>query len=241
MWLIKQQIPAIFILSACLGLDLLRPGIGAANSQASQKYPVITAQATDSQPAQRPRLKPSFFEEERRPRFGFGDFLDSALNGLENAFGADDTTQVIQNVGFDAISVPALEGIPGILTVSDFKDNNIGVFLNTTLIGEGVNLTFTNSQPNSDQRTGTITVNGTVNTATGTLTFNNEVRQYNAGFSNKGNDVSAVLLIVDPNNPNNSLFIQLPRTTVAGANDLNDDDDVVSGPASLTIGLPSDR
>lgn len=240
MWLLKQ-IPAIFIFSACLVLNLNLSGIGAAHAQSSEPSEQIIAQATDSQPAPRRRIKPSFFEEERRPKFGFGDFLDSALNGVENAFGADDTTQIIQGIAFDTISIPVLQGIAGTLTVSDFKDNNIGTFLNTTLIGEGVNLSFTNSQPNSDQRTGTITVNGTVSSGSGTLTFNNEVRQYNAGFSNKGNDVSAVFLIVDPNDPSRSIFIQLPRTTVEGANDLNDDDDVVSGRASLSIGLPSDR
>jgi len=240
MWLLKQ-IPAIFIFSACLGLNLNLSGIGAAHAQSSEPSEQIIAQATDSQAAPRRRIKPSFFEEERRPKFGFGDFLDSALNGVENAFGADDTTQIIQGIAFDTISIPVLQGIAGTLTVSDFKDNNIGTFLNTTLIGEGVNLSFTNSQPNSDQRTGTITVNGTVSSGSGTLTFNNEVRQYNAGFSNKGNDVSAVFLIVDPNDPSRSIFIQLPRTNVEGANDLNDDDDVVSGRASLSIGLPSDR
>jgi hypothetical protein len=240
MWQLKQ-IPAIFIFLAGLGLNLNLSGIGAAHAQSSESSEQIIAQATDSQPAPRRRIKPSFFEEERRPKFGFGDFLDSALNGVENAFGADDTTQIIQNIGFDAISVPVLQGISGTLTVSDFEDNDIGTFLNTTLIGDGVNLSFTNSQPNSDQRTGTITVNGTVSSGSGTLTFNNEVRQYNAGFSNKGNDVSAVFLIVDPNDPNSAIFIQLPRTTVEGANDLNDDDDVVSGRASLSIGLPTDR
>jgi hypothetical protein len=238
MWPFKQ-IPALLILSASLGLNLAAGAI--APAQSSELSEQIIAQETETPSAPRRRIKPSFFEEERRPKFGFGDFLDSALNGVENAFGADDTTQIIQGVGFNAVSVPVLQGISGILTVSDFEDNNIGTFLNTTLTGEGVNLSFTNSQPNSDQRTGTITVNGTVSSGSGTLTFNNEVRQYNAGFSNKGNDVSAVFLIVDPNNPNNSIFIQLPRTAVEGANDLNDDDDVVSGRASLSIGLPSDR
>lgn len=239
MWQLKQ-IPAFFIFSACLGLNLTIAGIGAiAHAQASQKSPAIIAQTTDSPETPRRRIKPSFFEEERRPKFGFGDFLDSALNGVENAFGADDTTNLIQGVAFDAISIPVLQGLSGTLTVSDFEDNNIGTFLNTTFIGNGVNLTFTNSQPNSDQRTGTITVNGSVPGLD--RPFNNEVLQYNAGFSNQGNDVSAVFLIVDPNEPNRSIFIQLPRTTVEGADDLNDDNDVVSGPASLSIGLPSDR
>jgi hypothetical protein len=240
MWLLKQ-ISAFFIFSACLGLNLNLSGIGAAHAQSSESSEQIIAQTTDSPETPRRRIKPSFFEEERRQKFGFGDFLDSALNGVENTFGADDTTSLIQNIAFDTISIPVLQGVPGTLTVSDFKDNDNG-FLNTTFTGEGVTLTFTNSQPNSDQRTGTIEVD----TLNGSLPgldrpFKNEVLQYNAGFSNKGNDISAVFLIVDPNDPNRSIFIQLPRTTVEGADDLNDDDDVVSGRASLSIGLPSDR
>lgn len=239
MWQLKQ-IPAIFIFLAGLGLNLTIAGIGAAHAQSSESSEQIIAQETDSQPAPRRRIKPSFFEEERRPKFGFGDFLDSALNGVENAFGADDTTSLIQGIAFDTISIPVLQGISGTLTVSDFKDNDNG-FLNTTFIGDGVNLTFTGSQPNSDQRTGTINVSGSIFTDQISLTLDKQNIQYNAGFSNKGNDVSAVFLIVDPNDPNSAIFIQLPRTQIEGADDLNDDDDVVSGPASLSIGLPSDR
>jgi hypothetical protein len=239
MWPIKQKIPAFFLSSACLGLNLTTGAV--ATGQQPQLSELIIAQTPENPETPRRRIKPSFFEEERRPKFGFGDFLDSALNGVENAFGADDTTSLIQNIAFDTISIPVLQGISGTLTVSDFKENDNG-FLNTTFTGEGVTLTFTNSQPNSDQRTGTIEVN----TPNGSLPglnrpFNNEVLQYNAGFSNKGNDVSAVFLIVDPNDPSRSIFIQLPRTQIEGADDLNDDEDEVSGRASLSIGLPSDR
>lgn len=237
-----KKIPASLIVAAGLGLNFaLAQMIPAQANQASPRIDRIVAQSSDNPSTPRRRIKPSFFEEERRARFGFGDFLESALDGRQNAFGSDDTTSIIQNIAFDAISIPVLQGLSGTITVSDFEDNDIGTFLNTTFVGENVNLQFTNSVPNSDERTGSITVNGTVTTNGRTFIFENQVREYNAGFSNKGDDVSAVFLIVDPNDPDTAIFIQLPRTGVEGADDLNDDDDVVSGPANLTIGLPTDR
>ena len=60
---------------------------------------------------------------------------------------------------------------------------------------------------------------------------------YNAGFSSKGNKVSGVLQVIDPNNPGNTIFIQLPVTTVSDT----DDNKPISAPGRLSIGLPTDR
>ena len=143
------------------------------------------AQSTDSGRKRRRRIRTSFFEEERK-LFGFGDFLDSALDGAQNAFGADTVTNLSGETSRNALSNTLVEiqlspnGIPGepVLSISDFNDNNIGDFLNTRVVGDGVDLTFSNSQPNSDSRTGRITVQGSVTANGRTFTFNNEVRNW---------------------------------------------------------------
>lgn len=77
----------------------------------------LISQATQTKPAaSRPRPKPAFFEEERRPRFGFGDFLNSALDGADNSFSSDSVQQ--SPITLEPLSVVVVTtGIDGILTV----------------------------------------------------------------------------------------------------------------------------
>ncbi|MFM2061129.1 MAG: hypothetical protein RLZZ507_799 [Cyanobacteriota bacterium] len=51
-------------------------------------------QAEENKPQIR-RPKPSFFEQERKQKFGFADFVNSALDGVDTFFGADNTAQSI--------------------------------------------------------------------------------------------------------------------------------------------------
>lgn len=227
---------AIVMLAAASGLFLALAEPAKAGEAGKSGDSEIIAQSTDSGQQKRPRLRNSFFEQERK-LFGLGDFLDSALDGVQNVFGADNQTNLSEETSLDALSSIEQSGLEAILTVSDFNDNDRGDFLNTTLVGDGVNLSFSNSQPNSDERTGTIVVNGNV----GELQFNGIRVNYNAGFSSKNDDVSGVIQLTDPNNPGRAIFIQLPRTGVEGVGDLNSDNDRVSGRARLSIGLPSDR
>jgi len=76
----------------------------------------LISQATQTKPAaSRPRPKPAFFEEERRPRFGFGDFLNSALDGADNSFSSDSVQK--SSITLEPLSVVVTTGIDGILTV----------------------------------------------------------------------------------------------------------------------------
>lgn len=51
-------------------------------------------QAEENKPQIR-RPKTSFFEQERKEKFGFADFVNSALDGFDTFFGADNTAQSI--------------------------------------------------------------------------------------------------------------------------------------------------
>jgi len=62
-------------------------------------------------------------------------------------------------------------------------------------------------------------------------TFFEQERKHRFGFS-------GVILVTDPTNPSNSVFINLPPQLVPGAVDTSQP---ISSPASLTFGLPTDR
>ncbi|NES19772.1 MAG: hypothetical protein F6K41_12795 [Symploca sp. SIO3E6] len=217
----------LILASVCLGLNPIL--LGVANAQDTSE-----AEPAETEPESSPRRLESFFEQERRPRFGAGDFLDSAINGIENFF--PDPAKVS---GFrsDPLSNP-LATIPGIITVQS-RDDNSPNFLNTDFDGGDLaNLELTNAQPSSNLRLGTLTVNGNVTLNNGqTLQLNNVPATYNAGFSSRENTISGVLQVIDPNNPGNTILIQLPSTRVPNA----DANQPISSPGSLSIGLPTDR
>ncbi|EDX77838.1 hypothetical protein MC7420_3162 [Coleofasciculus chthonoplastes PCC 7420] len=241
---VRHQNPTVigFIIFLCLWLSPTLVSPVKAQDVPDESSPEVTnPEATETNSADieaARRMRPTFFEQERKPRFGFGDFLRSALDGEQNVF--PDPAKVS---GFtsDALSVPLVTDIPGTLTVFS-RDEDSENFLNTDFSSPSAGtLMLTNTNQSSDPGLGTLTVTGSITLNNGqTLNFNNVPADYNAGFSSKGDRVSGVLLVTDPNNPNNSILIQLPVTNIDGFAD-SDDNEPLSAPASLSIGLPTDR
>ena len=224
----KRSKTYLLVVSACLGVNLAF----ASNSFAqTAPNPANAAQA-------KPRLRATFFEEERRlGRFGFGDFLRSALDSEQNAFA--DPAKIS---GFEQSFNPLYArpgNISGTLSVESTNEDNPN-FLRTNFNSDRNfgSLQFSSVQQNSDFRTGNLTVNGTITANGQTINFVNAPATYNAGISSKDNNVSAVILIADPNNPTQSLYIQLPPTNITG---YAGSDSIPPTPASLSIGFPSDR
>lgn len=193
------------------------------------------AQAEPSQPTRR-RIKNPFFEQERKLRFGYGDFLESALDGADNFFAADSITN-LSNVNLNAQPIPGAQNIPGVLTVGS-RDQDDPNFLTTTYVAPGVNLIFSNPGYGSDPRIGTLTVNGTIRVGAQSLIFNNLRANYSGSFSVNNNRVSGAVEVVDPSNPGNSIFIQLPPTIIP---DVDNDNTPISAGAGFSTGLPTDR
>jgi hypothetical protein len=227
----------LLLLSSCYCLTLVAIGVVNAQETVESKEPVSEspiAQSAPSQPA-RPRLRVPFFEDERKLRFGFGDFLQSALDGVDNFYGAD----AINNLSNDPLSNPLAQNINGTLTVQS-RDENDSNFLTTTFNAPGVSLIFTDPSYGSDPRIGSITVNGSITLSNGTTLSFNDVRSYNGSFSAKSDQVSGAIQLVDPSNPGTTILIQLPVTSIENIGDV-DDSDPLSRPATLSIGLPTDR
>lgn len=217
---------SLLLSAICLGATLSIANISLAQ----------TAPASNNAVQAKPRLRGTFFEEERKlQRFGFGNFLRSALDGEQNAF-ADPAK--ISGFERDANPLYASPGnVAGELSVVSTNEDNPN-FLTTEFNSAFGTLQFNSVQQNSDFRTGSLTVNGTISANGRTVTFNNTPATYNAGISSKNDVVSAVILVADPNNPGQSIYIQLPPTNVAGYENL---EGLPSSPASLSIGFPTDR
>jgi len=105
-----------------------------------------------------------------------------------------------------------------------------GSFIST----DGTNLQFSNVMPGSSPQRGTLTVQGNI-LINGVLTPVNGVREYSAGGNENNGFVSATVQLVDPNNPSQAIFIQVPATRNLGNRN------TASGPANLSIGRPIDR
>ncbi|HAT13929.1 MAG TPA: hypothetical protein DCS91_10465 [Microcoleaceae bacterium UBA11344] len=201
----------------------------------------LIAQATETKPAaSRPRPRTAFFEEERRQRFGFGDFLNSALDGADNAFSGDS----VQNspITLEPLSGVFTTGINGTLTVgiNDSRRTtndsiNNPAFLNGSFIStDGTNLQFSNVISGSSPQRGTLNVNGTI-LINGVPNPVIGVREYSASGNENNGFVSATVQLVDPNNPSQAIFIQVPAARNSG------DRNTARGPANLSIGRPIDR
>ena len=187
------------------------------------------------------RMRPTFFEQERQPRFGFGDFLNSALDGNQNAF--PDPAKVS---GFrsNPLSDTLLVDVEGLLTVES-RDDDTANFLDTDFdvsgVGASGSVTLTDADPSSDPHLGNLTVSVDLTLDDGqTIELTGVPANFNAGFSSRDDNVTGVLLITDPNNPRQSILIQLPVTNIEGFAEL-DDDEPITAPARLSIGLPTDR
>src|SRR5919202_1927486 len=140
--------------------------IGVANAQetveaANPTSETSIAQAESSQPTRR-GIKNPVFEEERKLRFGYAGFLESALDGADNFFAADSITN-LSNVNLNAQPIPGAQNILGTLTVEN-RNKNASNFLQTTFYAPGVELIFTNPSYGSDPRIGTITVTDKIGT-----------------------------------------------------------------------------
>jgi hypothetical protein len=183
---------------------------------------------------------PCFFEQERRPRFGFGDFLDSAINGADNALSSD-PVQNTPSVRLQPLSrtadSPSLENPSrGILEIGINSDRSD--FLQGTFISNNgsASLTFTDTQQSSTPQRGNLTMqNGSFVIINGVRTPISGRFQYNGSGNDKNDIFSGTVQLIDPNNPNQAIFIQVTPTPNQG------NDDRAKGPANLSIGRPIDR
>jgi hypothetical protein len=217
-------LPAAFSFLSLIGVT---PTIAVETAQQN----TLIAQATETKPAaSRPRPRTAFFEEERRPRFGFGDFLNSALDGADNAFAGD----AVQQSPIQLTPVPPIESTNGILSVG-INDNRSDFLQGSFTATDGTNLNFTDVKSGSNPQRGSLTVNGTI-FVNGVPTPVNGFREYNASGNEKNGSVSATVQLFDPNNPSQAIFIQVPAARNSGENR-----DTVRAPANLSIGRPIDR
>ena len=192
------------------------------------------SQAEENNP-QKGRPKASFFEQERKQKFGFSDFVSSALDGSDTFFAADNNVKNLLAISKQNQFYNATMPMIGTLTIQSL-DKNDSNFLNTILTGPlpqgGSGTIFTLSHPNlsTDPRIGTINVSG----IPGVTTF-----QYTGSFSIKGNLVSGAIQLIDPKNPQQSYFIQLPVTNIPNVNN----NTILTKPVSVifSTGLPIDR
>lgn len=216
-------LPAAFSFLSLIGVT---PTIAVETAQQN----TLIAQATETKPAaSRPRPRTAFFEEERRPRFGFGDFLNSALDGADNAFAGDS----VQNSSIELTPVPRIESISGILSVG-INDNRPNFLIGNFSATDGTSLSFTNVKSGSNPQRGSLTVNGTI-LINGVLTPVSGFREYSASGNENQGSVSATVQLFDPNNPSQAIFIQVPAARNSG------DRNTVTAPANLSIGRPIDR
>jgi hypothetical protein len=188
------------------------------------------------------RLRATFFEEERRLRYGFTDFLEAALDGASNSINSS-----IRNPNFLNLD-PSVEANPdelrGSLTLES-RDPNDDNFLvgNFNPPGAGA-LNITNVTRDSGRpQTGQVSINGTIQVqnpdgSTRPITVNIVNGRYRASGSQRGDLFSGTIEITDPNNPNQVVLIQVPRTDLNG---VEDDSTLITRPANLSIGRPVDR
>jgi hypothetical protein len=204
--------------------------IAGAKAEVEPKEELTVAQAEVTQ-EEKKELRTGFFEEERRQRFGFGDFLDVALDGADNAFGNDRINTPTQGIQADALTSREFAPIGG--TISINVDSDSDNFLQGGFVGPGVSLQFNNVQQGSTPQ------RGTLNLAPGSVINGRQVsgfRQYNGAGNEKNGVFTGRIQLVDPNNPTDTIYIQVPPTR-----NLSNDDDFGRGPGRLSIGRPVDR
>ncbi|MBD1847235.1 hypothetical protein H6F89_28295 [Cyanobacteria bacterium FACHB-63] len=177
-------------------------------------------------------LRSTFFEEERRLRFGFTNFLDAALDGAGNAINTN-----VRNPETFATVLEASRGgpLPGTLVVGS-RDRNDPNFLASTFTADSVGtVTITRVSPDSNEQTGNVdlqlrSINGQ------SLDIVNG--RYRASGAANNDRVSGVIEVTDPTNPERAVFIQLPPNTSPNASDNNQ---TISGRATVSVGRPVDR
>ena len=183
----------------------------------------------------RPRV--TFFEQEQKfskddsPNFGNENFLQSALSGTTMAIEdpAKLSPNAVNSFSANLITSPTVVGLlkTGPLNSAQSSVNNV----NFTPVGSISPTVFGTLTPSSNPQIGTITItSGTLNGQNVAGTYN-----YNAGYSRSGSTSSGTILLVNPNNPSQSLLIQAPPQPFSGSSN------GINGPASISIGLPKDR
>ena len=175
----------------------------------------------------RPRV--TFFEQEQK--FGNEDFLQSALAGTTQAIEdpAKLSPNAVNSFSANLITSPTVVGLlkTGPLNSAQSSVNNV----NFTPVGSISPTVFGTLTPSSNPQIGTITItSGTLNGQNVAGTYN-----YNASYSRSGSTSSGTILLVNPNNPSQSLLIQAPPQPFSGSSN------GINGPASISIGLPKDR
>lgn len=176
------------------------------------------------------RLRATFFEEERRLRYGFTDFLEAALDGASNSINSRFDPDTLNT---DPIISANPDELPGTLTIVN-RNSNRANFLQgdfSTTEGERVSIQQANPDDNNPQ-TGdvTLTVNGIPGFTNG---------RYRAGYSQRGDRATGSIEITNVNNRNQVLLIQIPETNIPA--DQRSFNDRLSTPATLSIGRPVDR
>jgi hypothetical protein len=227
-----------FLLSLTVGLFTLNLTAISAIAQETEvetETQVETTVENTETPKAPKRLRATFFEEERRLKFGDGLFLQSALDGAQNAF--PDPAK-IGNFNSDLIRNGTQQR--GLLSVESLDEDDSNFLVTNFNDAEtGTTLKFQDINRNSNDRTGVLTVHGTVIGDDGQVyNFNNVRADYIAGYSEQGDQVSAVLLVTDPNNPSQSILIEVDPVY---APEFQDRKRINNQPASLSIGLPTDR
>ena len=203
--------------------------IAGAKAEVEPKEELTVAQA-EVTVEEKKELRTGFFEEERRQRFGFGDFLDVALDGADNAFGNDRINTPTQGIRADALTSREFAPIGG--TISINIDSDSDNFLQGGFVGPAVNVQFNNVQQGSTPQ------RGTLNILPGSFINGRQVsgfRQYNGAGNEKNGVFTGRIQLVDPNNPTDAIYIEVPPTRNLG------DDDLGVGPGRLSVGRPVDR
>lgn len=175
-------------------------------------------------------LRSTFFEEERRLRFGFTDFLDAALDGAGNAL----NTNIRNPDAFVLDNLPLSGATPlrllGTLTVQSRNEDD-PTFLQSTFNANGQDIVnIANVRPNSNPQTGTLDL-----TLNGTPLLN---APYRASATEKNDRYSGLVEVTDPRNPAQVILIEVLPTSFPGASNTSQP---VSGSARLSIGRPVDR
>lgn len=191
-------------------------------------YELAIAQTKSPETPQISRPRVTFFEQEQK--FGNEDFLQSALSGTTQAI--EDPGKLrpngVVNFSTNLIGSP---NVLGSLTTGPL-DSVQSALTNAQFSSSIGNIQFTSLTPSVNPQVGTASITGTLNGQNVTGTYN-----YNAGYSrNDSNSLSSgTILLVNPNNPSQSISIQAPPQPFSGGNA------AINGPASISIGLPKDR
>jgi hypothetical protein len=175
------------------------------------------------------RLRATFFEEERRLRYGFIDFLEAALDGASNSINSRFDPNTLNT---DPIIATELDQLPGTLTIDSRDSNRDGFLEGNFSVGNDPRVVIIEVNPDRrSPQTGDITY-----TLGGSTELNG---RYRAGYSQRGNRATGRIEITSDDDPDRVLLIQIPETEIP--EDQRSFGNQLSRPATLSIGRPVDR